>query len=361
MKRRMFHRFFANDRAASEASNPVRYVVMVLTFTVAVLLVVGATIWTFDPRHRIRVGEVNLPEITDPNLAWQVKPFLAKQYPHDALMFGSSRIFYVDPTLIRGFRFFNAAQPYMHPQRIYAYLEKEAIDLRMIVIGFDFDMFWDGPAPTLDADPYLIPLFHAFPAVDLARRTVELAQWFNYNASYLIDGASFIEALAQAVKSDREKERRHGAILRAGNMNLEGVLLGQSRRPQPRQIAEEPFSLHLDECCNYKGFVYNPAWLEYLSKIRNLLDARGIGLVVLITPIHERVLERIASRGKMRELNQFRRDLCGVFPDAFDVSVGVYSNFENFFDWDPMHFMPDVGAEIINKAISGDLPRCTRS
>lgn len=341
-----------------------RYVGTVLAFTAAMLLAIGATIWTLDPQHRMILNEVNLSEITDPNLAWQVKPFLAKQYPHDAIMIGSSRLFYIDPTAISGFRFFNSAQPYMNPQRIYAYLEREAFDVRMVVIGLDFDMFSGAPGPTLDTDPFLIPLLRAFPREEiprtyLIRRAMKVARLVHDNASYLINGASFLDALTLAMTPDSKKEKRQEAILPAGNMNLAEALYGQSLGPRPRQIAEEPFNKHLDECCKFKDFFYNPAWVEYLKRIKSLLDQRGIRLVVLITPLHERVLARIASDGKERELNQFRRDVCSVFPDAFDVSTGVYSNFLKFFDWDPIHFLPDVGAEIINKAMDGSLPRCS--
>lgn len=330
-------------------------------FILGLLGIVGTNAY-FDPGARVPFGGVNLADLQDADTAWKLKPFLVREYPHDAIMIGNSRIFYIDPTKVAGFRLYNAGQPYMNAQRINSYLNRVACDLKVVVIAYDFDMFHSARGASLPKpqnDPYNNFLLQAFPepcrGPSLFQRVAGGLQLYARNLSYLLSRDTLEKSLLRAVAGPTGARP---AIFPAGNKDVTAAVHAQSLDTNPYQISEEPFGKHLEQCCAYTGMVYNRDWLADVRVTRDMLAARGLRAVVILPPIHERVLARITAAGLAEGLARFRQDICDIFPQTVDLTESHYSDFRNFFAWDPLHFLPDVGAEIVNEAHQQRLPMC---
>jgi hypothetical protein len=138
-----------------------------------------------------------------------------------------------------------------------------------------------------------------------------------------------------------------------------GTLLRNGGRHVPLEIARSEamsapaFAVPLATLrgAAFGDFKYSEQRVAYLEKLKAMLIERHIPYVVLVSPENRQMLEMIKASGSQWALEQFRRDVHRIFPEALDYSDSWVSADENFLKFDPLHYLPQAGARMVREAI----------
>jgi hypothetical protein len=261
------------------------------------------------------------------------KPHLIQTYPHDAVFVGSSKMGYIDPVDIDNpeYTFFNAAFAGALPEEIAGFIDLYVHNARLVVVGFDFYMMNENSS--------------AFPRRSDTFAPKSLRQAFQYNVEYLLSW--------RILRSSYDRWRlRHQLAEAAWLLPSGGRHLPQElERSRAMKGFEFDRPLQTWETNAFGNFHYSEQRLDDIRRIKRTLADRGIQLVAIIPPESRSVLDLIDRMPARAAFSRFRRDLADIFPDLLDYSDSSFSNNENFLRYDPIHFLPEVGAALMQDVL----------
>lgn len=246
------------------------------------------------------------------------------------VLLGSSKVTYIDPSSLASAGFFNAAFALAMPEEILAFARTFVRPGQKVVIGLDLYMFNENAFPLQE------PEFAPEPSL------LELAK-------YLISGNVLIYSIRDYLYHLRGKRPR---LAPTGNVDATSRLARHAVMTEP---VDGPV-LGMLSSVHYRDFRYSEARLEKLRELKALLEERGNPYAVFINPLSRTVLGHLGTMPAAAELDRLRRDLRSIFPDLIDLSDERWSDSENFFRFDTLHYLPGVGAAFLNEEVLPSLP-----
>jgi hypothetical protein len=118
-------------------------------------------------------------------------------------------------------------------------------------------------------------------------------------------------------------------------------------QPNP-EVLERAFQ---DEEAFWEIFQLSESRLATLEKLRDLLRERGIPAIAVLNPIHERSVRTLRESKAYPHLLAWKARIKSLFPETVDLMDSRYSAATNFFPTDPVHFIPSIGAEFLNREV----------
>lgn len=283
-----------------------------------------AVVFFVDPLERF----ISDPHHFTANRERWAKPMLVKKYPHNALLVGTSKLAHVNPDDINvpGFKFFNASVAGGTPEEMFTFIDLFGRDAKLVVISYDImtmnDSIWG-----------------------LQPHQWEQPKWFTMsNLEYVTGFDHFTTSVNFAFNG-----RPPSTVIR---INGSRDAWHDVARSNAMQAFDFKGALAQINGAAYAKFTYSNARIEYIERTKKLLDDRHTPYIVLISPEDKQVLALIQTSGNQANLDRFRADIHRIFPDAIDYSDSWVSADENFLKFDPMHYLPSVGAEMIRDAIA---------
>lgn len=267
------------------------------------------------------------PEHFTVNRERWAKPWLVKVYPHNALLVGTSKLAHVNPDDIDtgDLHFFNASVAGGTPEEMYTYLDRFSHDDKLVIISYDLmamsESIWAWQPHDWQQPAWL---------------TVS-------NFDYILGSESFSLSLNYLIYGRPPSS----AVNRNGSRDVTHDLARSEAMPAVDFAA----ALKQIYGAAYADFRYSARRAETFERTARLLQQRGIPYIVLISPENRQVLDLIRSSGKQWALDRFRVDVKHAFPEALDYSDSWVSDDRNFFKFDPMHYLPAVGAKMIREAM----------
>jgi hypothetical protein len=285
-----------------------------------------AFIFFVDPQERFLVD----PNNVSVNRERWAKPWFIRKYPHNAVLLGTSKLAHVDPVDIDTpeLKFFNASFQGALPEEIYSFLDLFVPEARLVIISLDIipmnEKTW-GLRPT------------DWQSASFTNATI--AAW-----DYLIDPKAFTTSVDYFANGRPER----GMVKPNGARNISPEIARSKAMTAP------DFAKPLEQIkgAAFGEFKYSEERIGYLEKIKKLLDDRRIQYIILISPENRHLLRMISDSGNAWALERFRTDVRRIFPGAIDYSSSWMSADSNFLKFDPLHYLPSAGAEMIKEAIS---------
>lgn len=321
------------------ASSLWRAIAIALASAALLVAVCGLINWYVDPFDRLGRNWLGLYSSVERD----TKPKMIRTYPHDGFMIGTSRVTYIEPTLIKSYRLFNAAFSQALPEEMLNFLKVFAVNEKLIVIGLDFMTFNEREYP-MKMDTFLHLQEEARPT---------LTEQLQRDRDYLLSWNVFVSSLRTAGMNMFTK-REPPFIQPSGARNFERALRLFSAPVIDYSDTIEYWRVH-----TLFQFQYSEARLDVLRSIRDLLEQRAIPYIVFINPENVRLMDLIKEMGLYEQNLRFRRDVLSIFPQSVDLSESRWANVEFYLQKEPGHYLPDVGAQMVNDMIAArpDLAR----
>ncbi|MEW5728110.1 MAG: hypothetical protein AB1918_09820 [Pseudomonadota bacterium] len=311
------------SRPDPSATRERRFVVATLAFTLLSLAAVMLFNWQIDPQDLF--GNNRLGVYVDSDRPSKAK--LVKTWPHDAILIGSSKTGFIDPTVLPGHRFFNGSLVAASPEEIYSFLKHHGQDASFVAIGFDLFMFNETREHLLTIDRF-------------APGSESEIPWYDYVLS--LD-----TTLDSAANIVRPLTGEPPVLLPSGQRNpwhIERADKVFSGPAHERAINE----LRLN---HFGDFDYSEARVEWMRRIKALLDERGQDYLVFLNPLNRDVLAMLKTIPAGESLDRLRRDVKEIFPGAVDLTQSRWSGDEYFYYADPFHYRPATGAEFLTELL----------
>jgi hypothetical protein len=331
-----------------------QYVGTILLGTLLVIAGAGSTVWMINPLHRLLTTD-RQKAFCDPAAlsgvsGWSAKALVFQNERYDAIIVGSSKIFYVDPALYKYYHFVNGGLGAATPEALYELLDAYAVNVKVVVLALDFYMFNEARFGYSSADQ-LKELSDRFRAPHDERSPFEvLLSSIKQNIPYLLS----VKVLTQGLLGTNKTTHREPRLMPRGNLNVSGRLDDQDRRERSegQQIKRIPYDLQLQVLrTHYMPYVFSDRRIDDLKKIRDLMAQRGIPLLVQINPVNAEEKALIDSLPSRVEFDRYRSAVQQVFPTVSDYSGPEYANPKYYFDADPIHFLPSTGAMLVNQQL----------
>jgi alginate O-acetyltransferase complex protein AlgI len=319
----------------SEPPTTARFILAAIGAALLLLACAGTLNWWVDPFDKLGNNQIGVYSSSERD----AKPQMIVRYPHDGLILGTSRMTYVDPTMIGAHRFFNAAFSAATPEEILDFLRLFAVDQKLVVVGLDFMMFNESYLPL---KPDTFKAVRSLQTSSKAMTWSDVRDLRDYLLSWNVTWSS-IKALLQ-----NWLDIYSPFLMPAGNRNARNQLAQNARisGPDDREAVEYWRTNTL------RDFRYSQARLAALEQIKELLRQRRIPLIVLITPDNSSFIALIEELGLYPLYLKFRKDVREVFPDVFDFSESRWSDIDYRFKSDTGHFLPQAGAEMMAEVLS---------
>jgi hypothetical protein len=254
-----------------------------------------------------------------------------RQHPRDAVLIGTSKAAMIDVSQVTGpAPFYNASLGGATPEEVIGLVQHVAPSAPLIVVALDFFQYSDR-AP-LQSDPF-------------PRETL------SHTFGYLFN----LQGLGYAFTTVSASLRGLPPTLRADGSFDSAEWREHNDRADPAALAR----IFADREADWRAFNFSPARENDLELLRATLDHHGIPYVVFINPLNAEDLRRIRRAGLMPALDQWLARVHHDFPAVVDLADSSYSDPANFFRLDPVHFYPEVGADMLNHAVLPHAP--TRS
>ena len=258
----------------------------------------------------------------------QAKDAILK-YVHQAVIIGSSKTGYIDPDALSCYRFYNASLRATVPEEIFFYLKKYLRDEKLVLIGFDFYMFNERQFPfvnitdwddvTYSVAEYLL----GANILKLSWKTVE--KWYKGEVSHCMkeNGQFIYPGDAQKSLSDdpRQYEKQYNDILK-------GLVKH-----------------------HYDKISFSDRRMDYVRKIKELLEEKNIPYAVFINPKNSDVLIALRQLEAYELFVKWQKEMKTIFPNIYDFSSSKYSAREGFYRGDPYHYNNATGKAFLNEII----------
>jgi len=255
-------------------------------------------------------------------------------YNHEGILLGSSKTGYVNPDELTCYRFYNASMRGVVPEELYHYLKKYMRREKLALIGFDFYMFNEREFPRVRIESW----------DDLRYETAE----------YLL-GAETLKASWKTLQKWCKKEKPHG-MKNNGQFDYPGS--SQAAASAESQQYEKPYQDIIKGLMrhHYYKFSFSQARMEYVRKIRTLLDESGVPYAVFINPLNQDVLTALQKAEAYSLFLNWRREMKAIYPDIYDYSISRYSARGGFYRVDPYHYTNATGIAFLNEIIGAFYP-----
>jgi len=265
----------------------------------------------------------------------QVKPKAIQQFPHNALIIGTSKPDLINPDdiNINGLTFYNASMASGLPEEIATFLERYVTDQKLVIVGLDLFTFNERDRPLSQTK------FGEFGMEDY---TVYLA-----NFTTLINSIRHIRATK---RGDRPANLPNG-----------------QRNPyylDPTPVTnfsetdyEETFNALRTNM--YGKFDFSYGRIKRLKEFKANMDARGVKVIFYANPLNEFVYRDIilADTGIAAAYKTYISQLSTTLGDSFvDYSQHPIGRFTCFYAADPHHYLPSCGAEFVKQLIQEYAP-----
>jgi hypothetical protein len=259
------------------------------------------------------------------------KTWLVNRYPHNAVLIGTSKLAQVNPADVDTpeLQFFNASFSGALPEEILGYVRAFVPRAKLVVLSFDIMMMNEETWKFLGETDWQQP---------------SLKDTLISHFQYLNDRDVLMEALQQVW----EGIPRPGKLLPNGARDAPGDLARSTAMAAPD--FERPLAVMQGAAFNV--FAYSQHRVTAIEDIKTLLEQRHIPYVVLISPENRQMLEMIRTSPAAWALDRFRADIRRIFPNVLDYSDSWVSADENFYKFDPLHYLPSVGASMVREALA---------
>jgi hypothetical protein len=284
----------------------------------AAALLIGLLNLLVDPYDRFGLNRLGIYISAE-------REFKSTEFPRfapEAVLLGNSRAALIDVGGLKGHRFFNAAFGSAQVEEIRAFIEHYVHTQKLVVISLDLNGF--SPLAQPVPDPFQPLTFRRSLGYIFSLQNIEysvrtIGDHLKGKPTDFAPNGSFAEGnwAAKADVADDETARRRVDELRAQLLR----------------------------------FRFDPARLESLREIRDMLEKRRISLLVYIAPYNRNVLRGMEGSVALAQLNAAREAIKEIFPQTVDLSESEYSAPGNFFRGDPVHFRSAVGRRFLNERV----------
>jgi len=252
-----------------------------------------------------------------------------RQHPRDAVLIGTSKAAMIDVSQVSGpAPFYNASLGGATPEEVIGLVQHVAPTAPLIVVALDFFQYTD--RTPLQPNPF-------------PRET------WQRDFGYLFN----LQGLGYAFTTVSGALRGKPPTLRADGSFDSTAWRAHNDRADPAALAR----IFDDREAQWRDFTFSPSRVNDLELLRATLDHHGVPYVVFINPLNAEDLRRIRRAGLMPALDQWRARVLRDFPNALDLADSAYSDPANFFRLDPVHFYPEVGADLLNRAVLPHAPK----
>ncbi len=295
-----------------------RYLLAFAATVLGAVLLIGALNLFVDPYDRFGFNQLGTYISADR----EYKGTEFQRFAPDSVLLGNSRAAIINVGRLNTKRCFNAAFAAAEPEEIRDFIEHYVRGQKFAVLGLD--LFMLKPAAQPVADPFQPLSVHRAFEYTLSLKNAEYSLRTIANSlagkprDYSPDG-TFREA-NWAAKAD----------------NADAATIDRKERELVDQLS---------------NFRFDPARLEALRESRDLLQRRGIALLVFLPPINARAWADIRGTVGYEQLLAARDAVKQIFPDAIDLTDSEYSAPEGFFRADPLHFRSAVGERLLNERV----------
>ncbi len=291
--------------------------IILLSIVVGCLAIVGGVNYWVDPYNEFGRNHIGLYFSSSRQAKTQIT-----KYPHDALLLGSSMVEYIDPADICCYQFYNASFYSAYPEEIFFYLQKYAHQERLVVIGFNFFMFNEHKDPlrqwTQWPDHFNPPMEYVF-GYQVWQDSLTALNNFHkgLQPSYYPDGHRVFQGLFHGEKFNQDLHDQ--------------IVAGIKSR-------------------DFYNFLFSEQRMDYVVRIKQLLQTRGIKTVYFINPLQEEVHRLINDLGLSVRYHQWRERMKQLLPDVVDLSESFLQE-QYYTPNDIYHYRPEVGAFFINQML----------
>ncbi|MBY0430469.1 MAG: hypothetical protein K2Q10_04675 [Rhodospirillales bacterium] len=303
-----------------------RFVLIMALWTTVLCGLAGAINFAVDPYDRLGRNRLGIYVSRERD----AKPKLARSYPHDALLLGSSMVTFIDPASLSGHRFFNAAFSAALPEEMEEYLRLHGKKARFVMIGLDFFMMNERQFPLAGGTFDNGEADHGITARKVAGRLA-----YVFSIDVLVNSVRTVTAAALG---------RPPFVLPNGQRNPQPFLERHRRLTGPRYDDV----LRTLRAEHFHRVRYSQARLDSLRSMKALLEAREIPYVAFINPMNQAVWDLLETLPARKDFQRFRRDVREIFPEMVDFSDGGFADPGFYFRQDPYHYLPATGTTLAN-------------
>jgi hypothetical protein len=275
----------------------------------------------------------------------QFKYSIIKTNDYNAILLGDSRIAFTDPSYIARpeYKFVNGGMGGSSFAEQVALLAASRLDrLKLAVFGLEFgDHLADcsedkTPAVAVTtATTTAPPEYGAWEALRFAASLSQLAYALN---------AVMTRAVGKGPKYHEDGTR--SAI---SKYVKESAIDGKTARYWDKIQEDIP-----DQPGEASHYLLAPECRELLSQARDLADRHGFTLIVVFLPTNGDLLKHLnldTPRAR-EETSRFLAQVEEIVPQVVDLSRSAFSDSQNFWLDDSIHFKPDTGALVVQQAIN---------
>jgi hypothetical protein len=258
----------------------------------------------------------------------EFKANLVRQTDYDAIVMGDSRIAFTDPKYIRDLpnKFLNAGFASATLPEMYALLRMARLsELKLLVLGVRYDDLKQCKDNALEAPSFWDPLRYSF-------------SWSEFGYALQTLHARFVGQLANyhedGTRSSEEKMLRDASLGGEKNSRYWSKVM-------PKRNAWQRDAIFSDRC------------LAILRNIRELSLSNGFEFVLFVLPYNSDIIADsnwdawFTAPEQQAQFDHLRR----IVPTFVDFANSPFSASQNFWLHDPNHFLPKVGAQMIEKAV----------
>lgn len=339
------------------------YMRFILIVSVTAFLGMACVNWWVDPYNEWGNNTIGLYFSTERQAKKEILNF-----PHDAILMGSSRTAAIPTKDLQCFTFYNASFANALPEEIYEYLKTYAFKEKLVVIGFDFYMFNERRFPMLGKNAWKDRQFGVFEYLlswnVLRDSFIALHKRFIQHAKPMVsnDGQTVIEQDSSHVQtSPVVSSSSAGPSIKTSHQERIFMKIKTGETPRRKNKPKEPDpsvdnfdyakSLAFLSDVHYRDFRFSHERINYLQKIKVLLEERGIEYIIFINPQNFALLNLFKELGYARLFDYWKAQVRGVFPDLIDFACCDYSNYVDFNPTDASHYKPAVGVEFLNSIL----------
>lgn len=301
-----------------------KFLKIYLSTVFGISLLVSVTNWIIDPFVFFGHNTLGAYAFTER----QFKKSKVKTYPHNALLLGSSKTAYIDPTHLKKYIFFNASFSNALPEEILHYLQNYLKDnnqnLEIVLIGLDLQTLNQTINPIIDVE--------------------------NEDLNTYIDNLLSINAFNQSLNTILKNQQGRFdelIVLKDGQRNP----IQKNLKDSKLETYEYGYSMKVMKD-TISSFKFPKERIEILKKIKQVLEKKDVNYIIFFNPINREVLNHFEELSNYSEFIQTKNKLREIFPGFVDLSDGRYSDPKYFYKHDVTHYKPLTGKLFINEILS---------